>query len=462
MTRVLALCLIWCASASVALAQTVLLDEDFNSGTFPPSGWSEQNNGVSLGWEGEIDRAVHDDYVGNNRNWLLAPSFDLSGVTQAFLHGYQGSEWTAYRDWNSVELSLDGGVSWQTLYQEVTIGDGSGQPLEIDLTPLVGQTSVTLAFRYEGDFANEWSIESVRVDDLPPGPPPTWPELPSTFADAPGFLEEFDGGVVPPYAAVNMIDELTRRPDARAWCNLGQLAPNTYTLGSGSLEMGLAPGDPGLHYAANACIFGLNGQGNTELFLEFSARNLGEEKDPDDGVWISENGISWTQVLDDWSAATGGYFNINSWQTVRLPLGKSGIDLSGNFYLAIAQADNRAFDESDGIAIDAMRIWIEPKLTVTENGAGATALVDITEAVPGAHVTALYSTRGPGPTETPWGKLDLSPPIYTIGTKAADAGGAAQFSGMVPNSMAGKQLWLHSSMNWLGIRVLSNSLVLQF
>lgn len=448
--------------AKASFAQTVLLEEDFNSGVFPPTGWSEQNNGVSLGWEGEIDRATHDDYVGNNRNWLIAPSFDLSGVTQAYLHGFQGSEWTAYRDWNSVEVSLDGGVSWQTLYREVTIGDGRGQPLELDLSPLVGQADVTLAFRYEGDFANEWSIELVRVDDVPPGPPPTWPELPTTFVAAPGFVEEFETGSVPAYVAVNMIDETTRRPDARAWCNLGQLAPNTFAFGAGSLEMGLAPGDPGLHYAANACIFGLNGQGNNELFLEFSARNLGEERDPDDGVWLSVDGVNWIPVLDDWAAATGGYFNIDTWQSVRIPLGKAGVDLTGNFYLAIAQADNRAYNQSDGIAIDSIRIWIEPLLTATENGAGATATLDIVEAVPGANVTALYSTRGPGPTETPWGKLDLSPPIYTIGTQAADAAGTASFSGMVPNSMAGKQLWLHSSMNWLGIRVLSNSLVLQF
>ncbi|MAW60080.1 MAG: hypothetical protein CMJ94_04500 [Planctomycetes bacterium] len=452
----------WLGCAGWAPAQTVLLEEDFNGGSFPPAGWSELNNGVSLGWEGEIDRAVHDDFVGANDNWLVSPSMDFSTVSAAWLHAFQGSEWTAYRDWNSLEVSLDGGTSWTTIYRETTIGDGRGQQLELDLAPLVGQPDVVLAFRYAGDFANEWSIESVRIDDLPPMPPPRWPELPSSFVAAPGFIEDFESGSVPGYAAVNMIDETTRRADARAWCNLGQLAPNTFALGSGSLEMGLAPGDPGLHYAANACVLGLNGQGHQELFLEFQARNLGEEQDPDDGVWLSENGVDWVQVLDNWSAATGGYFQINTWQTVRVPLGKAGIDLSGDFYLAIAQADNRAYGNSDGIAIDALRIWVEPFLTATENGAGAQAILDITEAVPGSQITALYSTRGAGPTETAWGKLDLSQPIYSLGNRTADANGTTQYVGMIPNSLAGRQLWLHSSMLWLDIRVLSNSLVLQF
>ena len=48
----------WLGCAGWAPAQTVLLEEDFNGGSFPPAGWSELNNGVSLGWEGEIDRAI--------------------------------------------------------------------------------------------------------------------------------------------------------------------------------------------------------------------------------------------------------------------------------------------------------------------------------------------------------------------------------------------------------------------
>ena len=72
------------------------------------------------------------------------------------------------------------------------------------------------------------------------------------------------------------------------------------------------------------------------------------------------------------------------------------------------------------------------------------------------------TTRGAGPTETAWGKLDLSQPIYSLGNRTADANGTTQYVGMIPNSLAGRQLWLHSSMLWLDIRVLSNSLVLQF
>lgn len=446
-----------------ATAQSIYLEEDFNGGVFPPAGWSEQNNGVSPGWEGVVDRAVHDDYVGNNQNWLISPSFDLSAATACYLHAFQGSEWTAYRDWNSVEFSLDDGATWQTLYREEAIGDGRTQPLEVDLAALLGQVSVKLAFRYRGDFANEWSIEWVRVDEEPPGTPPnTWPELPSSFVTAVGFLEDFESGIVPDHVAINMIDEVTRNFDARAWCNIGQLAPSQWSIDSGSLEMGLAPGDPGLHYASNAWIVGLNGDGHAEHYLNLKVLNHGEEADPDDGIWVSVDGINWVSVVEDWSEATGGFQFFRKWVPLRVQLGKSGLDLRGDFYLAFAQADNRAYAQSDGLAIDDVQIWVEPLLTATENGVGNLATIQVENCVPDSNITMLYSLNGPGPTNTIWGKLDLSSPIGNLGTKTVDASGIVQFSGIIPNGLAGRNLWLHSSMNWLNTRVISNPLVLQF
>lgn len=455
-------CIATLALAFAATGQTVYLEEDFNGGLFPPAGWSEQNNGVSLGWEGQVDRAVHDDYVGNNRNWLIGPSFDLSTASACFLHAFQGSEWTAYRDWNSVEVSLDGGASWQTFYREETIGDGRSQALELDLTPLLGQPSVMLAFRYRGDFANEWSIEWVRVDEEPPGTPTTWPELPTSFVTAVGFLEDFESGTVPDHVAINMVDEVTRSPDARAWCNVGHLAPSDWSIGAGSLEMGLAPGDPGLHYAANAWIVGLNGGGHQEHYLNLKVLNHGEEADPDDGIWLSVDGVSWVRVVEDWTEATGGFLYFRRWVPLRIQLGKSGLDLRGNFYLAFAQADNRAYAQSDGLAIDDVQIWVEPLLTATENGVGNLATIRVEDCVPDSKVTMLYSLHGSGPTSTIWGKLSLTSPIGNLGTKTVDAAGIVEFSGIIPNGLAGRNLWLHSSMNWLSTRVISNPLVLQF
>jgi hypothetical protein len=455
-------CFAFCAFAISASAQTVFLEEDFNGGIFPPAAWSEQNNGVSPGWEAVVDRAVHDDYVGNNENWLISPSFDLSAASACYLHAFQGSEWTAYRDWNSVEFSVDGGATWQTFYREETIGDGRTQALELDLASLLGQPSVALAFRYSGDFANEWSIEWVRVDEEPPGIPTTWPELPSSFVSAIGFFDGFESGTVPDHVAINMIDEVTRSPDARAWCNVGQLAPSSWSLGVGSLEMGLAPGDPGLHYSANAWIVGLNGGGHQEHYLNLKVLNHGEEADPDDGIWVSVDGVNWERVVEDWTEATGGFQFFRKWVPLRVQLGKSGLDLRGNFYLAFAQADNRAYAQSDGIAIDEVQIWVEPLLTATENGVGNPATIQVEYCVPGSNVTVLYSLNGSGPTNTIWGKMELSSPIGNLGTLTANASGIVQHTGVIPNGLAGRNLWLHSSMNWMNTRVISNPLILQF
>lgn len=443
---------------AVALGQQVWLEESFDGGIFPPAGWSEINNGNSLGWEqGHGDEALHDDYVGVNDNWLVLPELDLSGASEVYLHGLQGSAWTSYRDVNGLELSLDGGQSWQSIYRETTIGDGVSQPLELDLTPLAGFASVTLAFRYRGDFGNEWSIEWLRIDDAAPAPPPRWQNLPTTFLPAQGYTLDFEAGA-PANLAVNMLDELTRRPDPRAWCNHGQLAPNLYARGQFSVEMGLAPGDPGLHRAADAIVLGLDGGGLQDWLIEFEALNHGEEPDPDDGVWLSLDGESWVPVLTDWYAATGGYVNLGRWQTVRLDLREAGLDLSGAFYLAIAQADNRAYAEYDGLAVDEIRVFAEPLLSMSGTTGGQAYDITVERCVPGAVVTTLASLKGNDPRETVYGVLELSPPLYDLGARTADAAGDALWSGTVPAFLSGRPLWLHASMHWDGLRVVSNPL----
>jgi opacity protein-like surface antigen len=444
-----------------APAQKVALDEDFESGVFPPVGWSELNNGNSMGWEDSgTGAAYHDDFVGLNDNYLVTPSMDLSTYGQVFMHARQGSNWTSYRDRNTLELSLDGGLTFNSIYREETIGDGAGQALELDLSTLGGNSDVILAFRYFGDFGNEWSIEDVLIDNQPYSPPLRWSQIPTSGRSASGFVEDFEalGGVVAPYLAVNMLDQLTRELDLRGFCNIGQLAPCQFKKGTYALEMGLAPGDPGLHFASNALIFGMAGAGTNRLWLEMQVMNHGEELDADDGVFLSADGVDWVPVLTDWDQATGGFLNIGRWQTVRVPLFGSTVDTKAQFYLAISQSDNRPYATYDGLTVDNIRVFSEPLLSASGIGAGQPGELLVRHLQEGASVALLYSTVGAGPTLSQFGLVDLSKPIHLIGNFTADVNGEVLAQGTVPPFMAGAEIWIQAVQTWLGMKLNSNLL----
>ncbi|RMH02788.1 MAG: hypothetical protein D6702_07770 [Planctomycetota bacterium] len=85
-----------------------------------------------------------------------------------------------------------------------------------------------------------------------------------------------------------------------------------------------------------------------------------------------------------------------------------------------------------------------PTLTVSNLIAGATALIQVTDATPNGLVRHGYSLAGPGPTSTPYGDLLLSPPWTELPTMIADAAGTASWSGPVPPGTTGIQVWFHA------------------
>ena len=197
-----------------------------------------------------------------------------------------------------------------------------------------------------------------------------WPNvnLPTTFQPAgAGFAEDFEtaAGVIPTYMAVTEIDAITGLADPEAWANIGQNAacgaPNG---GSYSLEMGLIPGSTNYHDVQNALVIGLDGQGQTQFYLDFAAHNGGEEVDTFDGVWVSDDGVNWYNVFNPWSPTVG---TGNVWKSiVAIDLTAAGANLSGTFYLMFAQEDNFPYvapgtgTASDGMGIDDIAVTLTP------------------------------------------------------------------------------------------------------
>jgi len=74
--------------------------------------------------------------------------------------------------------------------------------------------------------------------------------------------------------------------------------------------------------------------------------------------------------------------------------------------------------------------------------AGAMATLEMTRATPMSMVLFGFSLAGAGPSNTPYGVLDLSHPIVALSSTAADASGFASLSVNMPSNSSGRSIWL--------------------
>jgi lectin-like protein len=82
-----------------------------------------------------------------------------------------------------------------------------------------------------------------------------------------------------------------------------------------------------------------------------------------------------------------------------------------------------------------------PAFTVTNLVGGAMATLDIANASAFGGVFIGYSFTGAGPTTTPFGVVDLSPPIRTGPFLTADGSGFATIDVFIPASLSGKTIY---------------------
>ena len=97
-----------------------------------------------------------------------------------------------------------------------------------------------------------------------------------------------------------------------------------------------------------------------------------------------------------------------------------------------------------------------PTLSVTNLVAGSTTTLSLVNANAGAICIIAYSVYGGGPTSTPVGSVDLSPPIRQLPAVQADSAGAASLSASVPPHVGGMDVWIQAVD--MSTSVLSNSL----
>ena len=185
MKRLLSLC----AGAFVALgvqAQTMLVQEDFESGS-QPANWSQTHDNPSVGWEFGTASALgstyfpipahtkiaasNDDAHDNNsatanladRDRLILPTQDLSSYSMvaltfdSYLNGIYGSL-------GDVEFSTDSGSTWTDIY-DITADPSAWHHNSVILSGVTGNSNVMICFRHndQGQFADGFAIDNVTL-----------------------------------------------------------------------------------------------------------------------------------------------------------------------------------------------------------------------------------------------------------------------------------------------------------
>jgi len=108
------------------------------------------------------------EYLSDNELTLTTPVIDLSTATSAQLRfqRWLGVERDTY-DNARIRLSVDGGTSWQTVWENNgdTIDDAAWSEQIVDLTPAIGQSQVQIQWTY-GSTDGSWNYSGWNIDDV--------------------------------------------------------------------------------------------------------------------------------------------------------------------------------------------------------------------------------------------------------------------------------------------------------
>ena len=168
--------------------QTILVDENFDVGTFP-AGWTQTSNATDGGWlmgnNNSLQSqwwsiATHGNFIATNDDacdcdktldYLIMPPLDLSVLTSPVLQFesyFDAGSLSGGTEVATVEYSLDNGVTWNLLQTIVGTDDGAWDAQTVSLNSISGNANVLVAFHYfdDNNWLFGWGIDDVLVFEL--------------------------------------------------------------------------------------------------------------------------------------------------------------------------------------------------------------------------------------------------------------------------------------------------------
>ncbi|HET6201181.1 MAG TPA: hypothetical protein VFI25_00100 [Planctomycetota bacterium] len=167
------------------------------------------------------------------------------------------------------------------------------------------------------------------------------------------------------------------------------------------------------------------------------------------GVKVTtNNGTSYTEIYQETGTWTGtGTIQVS----LNAYAGNPNVRLAFHYQGAIANEWH----------LDDVRILTtNPVYTVASLAAGQTATFTVSGAAPGNPIQIGVSFDGAGPLPTPFGNVNLTPPIFVVAYLVAGPTGQATFSQSIPLGALGAQIYTQAvELNTDGTLDLSNSMV---
>jgi len=103
--------------------------------------------------------------------WLITPAVDLSTATKAYLIFYEDQDyWSGYGEHHQILISTTSQTDTSTFTlvldmtpTDHTINGFDGDPMIVDISDFVGNSTVYIAFRYTGLDADNWYLDDVEI-----------------------------------------------------------------------------------------------------------------------------------------------------------------------------------------------------------------------------------------------------------------------------------------------------------
>lgn len=156
---------------------TFPLIENFESGVFPPSGWTAYDvDGSAPAWEmvdwlshtpGGFYSAYHGYGPGMQDAWLVSPQLAVPAAGTTVVAFWNFVVDPSYYAKNSVWVSTGSGDPASGQFVEIWTPAtplSEWRQVVLSLAAYAGQ-NIYVAFRYEGDFAHGWAIDDIEVSD---------------------------------------------------------------------------------------------------------------------------------------------------------------------------------------------------------------------------------------------------------------------------------------------------------